>query len=57
MRRTRVVAGPVQAARAREQPTSLCLGARARKARGDAVDAFTRSFCGPEEAAAAGRVQ
>ncbi|MFF0522514.1 hypothetical protein ACFYTC_27725 [Actinomadura nitritigenes] len=34
--------------------TSLCLGARARKARGEAVDAFTESFCGKEEEAAAG---
>lgn len=33
--------------------TSLCLGARAKKARGETVDAFTESFCGPEEAAAA----
>ncbi|MGI5328125.1 hypothetical protein [Actinomadura nitritigenes] len=34
--------------------TSLCLGARAKKARGEAVDAFTESFCGKEEEAAAG---
>ncbi|WP_202124980.1 RlpA-like double-psi beta-barrel domain-containing protein [Actinomadura physcomitrii] len=34
--------------------TSLCLGARAKKARGEAVDAFTESFCGKEEAAAGG---
>ncbi|WP_225992645.1 septal ring lytic transglycosylase RlpA family protein [Actinomadura montaniterrae] len=34
--------------------TSLCLGARAKKARGEAVDAFTDSFCGKEEAAAGG---
>ncbi|MFG2003075.1 hypothetical protein ACGFNU_28345 [Spirillospora sp. NPDC048911] len=33
--------------------TSLCLGARAKKARGETVDAFTETFCGPEEAAAA----
>ncbi|QKG20358.1 septal ring lytic transglycosylase RlpA family protein [Actinomadura verrucosospora] len=31
--------------------TSLCLGARAKKARGEAVDAFTESFCSKEEAA------
>ncbi|MBO2466224.1 hypothetical protein [Actinomadura violacea] len=34
--------------------TSLCLGARAKKARGETVDAFTESFCGKEEAAAGG---
>lgn len=31
------------------QVTSLCLGARAKKQRGEEVDAFTQSFCGPEE--------
>ncbi|MFD0686279.1 hypothetical protein [Actinomadura fibrosa] len=34
--------------------TSLCLGVRARKARGEAVDPFVRSFCDKEEAAAGG---
>lgn len=34
--------------------TSLCLGARAKKARGEAVDAFTESFCSKEEEAAGG---
>lgn len=33
--------------------TSLCLGARAKKARGEAVDAFTESFCSKEEEEAA----
>ncbi|MCP9965320.1 septal ring lytic transglycosylase RlpA family protein [Actinomadura madurae] len=32
--------------------SSLCLGERAKKARGETVDAFTESFCGKEEAAA-----
>ncbi|HEU5029358.1 MAG TPA: hypothetical protein VFV01_30920 [Spirillospora sp.] len=34
--------------------TSLCLGAQAKRARGEAVDAFTDSFCSKEEEAAAG---
>jgi hypothetical protein len=32
--------------------SSLCLGERAKKARGETVDAFTESFCSKEEAAA-----
>ncbi|WP_207939410.1 hypothetical protein, partial [Actinomadura darangshiensis] len=32
--------------------SSLCLGERAKKARGESTDAFTESFCGKEEAAA-----
>jgi hypothetical protein len=32
--------------------SSLCLGERAKKARGESTDAFTESFCGNEEAAA-----
>ncbi|WP_433472678.1 hypothetical protein ACQPZP_27855 [Spirillospora sp. CA-142024] len=32
--------------------SSLCLGQRAKKARGETVDAFTESFCSKEEAAA-----
>jgi hypothetical protein len=35
--------------------SSLCLGERAKKARGEKVDAFTESFCGKEEAAAGSR--